>query len=271
LKNKILIFLLSGLLLSVNTNAQIHWLSKLDLGKSIAGSSGRLIVMDLWAPWCGPCKIMETELWKSPEMQKISPRFVGVRINVDIEKTLATKYAKKSIPKVVLLTVNDDVIWDQDGYDSAERMLLVFDAIPDNVSALNKQLKILRADKNNMQAHFSAGLEFQNLGKSNKNLQLKNSFFKYGELYLKKALNLCNDSLLAEEIRMNIIMNDVYLDNYEEALEMIDNLDSIPLNENLTEFRHFIRAKCFQGINNLEKYQKEKLMITKKDLLDQLE
>ena len=271
MKNKILIFLLSGLLLPVNTWGQIHWLNKLDLGKSIANSSGRLIILDLWAPWCGPCKVMEKELWQSPEMQKVSLNFVGVRINVDIEKALANKYAKKSIPKVVLMTANGDVIWDQDGYDSAENMMKIFNEIPDNVSKLNKHLKILSSDKVNLQAHYSAGLEFQNLGKSNKNDQLKNSFFNNGELYLKKALILCSDSLLSEEIRMNLIMNDVYLYNYEEALEMIDDLDSIPPNDNLAEFRHFIRAKCFKGINNQEKYQQEKLLITKKELLDQLE
>ena len=204
-------------------------------------------------------------------MQKVSTRFVGVRINVDVEKALASKYAKKSIPKVVLMTVNGDVIWDQDGYDSAEKMLKIFGAIPDDVTTLNKNLKILVTDKSNVQAHYSAGLEFQNLGKVNNNDQLKNSFFNHGGLYLKKALDLCTDSLIAEEIQLNLIMNDLYLSRYEKALETINTLDSVPGNPDLADMRHFIRAQCYKGINDQDKYQKEKLMITRKELLEQLE
>ena len=158
---KTLIFIISGLIFSANTGAQIHLLHNYDLARSIANKSGRLIVMDFWASWCGPCKVMDEELWNSPEIQKISKNFIGVRIDVEVEKTLVKRYRANSIPKVIIITVNGDVIWEQEGYDYADTFLRIFEAIPENVSDLNKQLQVLAADKNDTQAIYSTGLEFQ--------------------------------------------------------------------------------------------------------------
>jgi len=215
-KIKHLIFIIAGLIFSSNTGTQIHMLRNLDLARSIANKSGRLIVMDFWASWCGPCKIMDAELWKSPEIQNVSKNFIGVRIDVEVEKTLVKRYQANSIPKVVIITVNGDVIWEQEGYDYADTFLRIFEAIPENVSDLNKQLQLLANNKNDLQANYSAGLEFQRLGKINKNNKLKSSLLNNSEIYLNRALKLCTDSLLTEEIELNSTMNKELLDQLDK-------------------------------------------------------
>ena len=215
-KIKHLIFIIAGLIFSSNTGAQIHMLRNLDLARSIANKSGRLIVMDFWASWCRPCKDMDVELWQNPETQKFATYFVGVRINAETEKTLVKKYRANALPKVIIVTVNGDIIWEQEGYDEANTFLRVFEALPSNVDELNKHLQILAADKNDIHTNYSAGLEFQRLGKINKNNKLKSSFLNNSEIYLNRALKLCTDSLLTEEIEMNSKMN-------KELLNQLDN------------------------------------------------
>jgi len=215
-KNKILLLLLACLLFSVTAGAQIHLLRNYDLAKSIASKSGRLIVMDFWANWCHPCKDMDVELWQNPEVQKFATYFVGVRIDVEAEKNLVKKYRANSIPKVIIATVNGDIIWEREGYDEANTYFRIFESLPSGVDELNKQLQILAADKNDIQANYSAGLEFQRLGKFNKNNKLKSSFLNNSEIYLKRALKLCTDSLLTEEIEMNSKMNKELLDQLDK-------------------------------------------------------
>jgi len=159
---------------------------------------------------------MDAELWQNPEVLKFATYFVGVRIDVEAEKNLVKKYRANSIPKVVVTTVNGDIIWEQEGYDQAGTFLLVFEALPENVNELNKQLQILAADKNDIQANYAAGLEFQRLGKINKNNQLKSSFLNNSEIYLNRALKLCTDSLLTEQIELNSIMNKELLDQHDK-------------------------------------------------------
>jgi thiol-disulfide isomerase/thioredoxin len=211
-KNKILLFLAGSLLLSTAAASQIHLLRNYELGKSIASKSGRLMVMDFWASWCRPCKDMDVELWQNPETQKFATYFVGVRINAETEKSLVNKYRANSLPKVIITTVNGDIIWEKEGYDEANTFIRVFEALPPNVDELNKHLLILATNKNDLQANYAAGIEFQHLGKINNNKQLKNSFLKNSETYLQKAIKLSRDSLLTQQIELKSIANKELLD-----------------------------------------------------------
>ena len=215
-KNKVLLFLIGSLFFSTTAPAQIHLLRNYELGRSIASKSGRLMVMDFWASWCRPCKDMDVELWQNPETQKFATYFVGVRVNAETEHSLVKKYQANSLPKVVITTVNGDIIWVKEGYDEARTFIHVFEALPPSVDELNKHLLILATNKNDLQANYAAGLEFQRLGKTNNNKQLKNAFLKNSDIYLQRASKLNPDSLLNEQIELMSTANKELLDQLKK-------------------------------------------------------
>ena len=59
------------------------------------------VVVDLWAPWCGPCRIV------SPMLDDLAQQYAGrlkvVKVNVDDNQGLARRFDAMSIPTLVVL------------------------------------------------------------------------------------------------------------------------------------------------------------------------
>lgn len=66
--------------------------------RQLAG--GGLILVDFWAPWCGPCKLVAPILNEIADEQSGKLR-IG-KVNVDNQQALAAKYKVRNIPTLVL-------------------------------------------------------------------------------------------------------------------------------------------------------------------------
>lgn len=68
---------------------------------AVADSTKMAVLVDLWAPWCGPCRQV------TPVLEQIANDQAGkvklVKVNVDNAPMVATRFDARSIPTMVLL------------------------------------------------------------------------------------------------------------------------------------------------------------------------
>ncbi len=58
------------------------------------------VVVDFWAPWCGPCKMMGPEFSKAANAMEPNVRFV--KLNTQDNPSTAAKYKIQGIPAMIL-------------------------------------------------------------------------------------------------------------------------------------------------------------------------
>ena len=62
--------------------------------------AGQPVLVDFWAPWCGPCKMV------GPELEAVAAEYAGkatvAKINVDEQPGLASQFKVMSIPTMVV-------------------------------------------------------------------------------------------------------------------------------------------------------------------------
>jgi thioredoxin 1 len=75
-------------------------------------SNGENFVLDLYATWCGPCKVMLTNLEKVNEVlikeSNGSPSFGVYKFDVDTDREFAIELGIRSVPTIKIFKKGDE-------------------------------------------------------------------------------------------------------------------------------------------------------------------
>lgn len=89
-------------------HAALPWLVDAGDGDLAAAlDTSQLVLIDLWAPWCGPCRMV------APVLEKLSVRYAGkvkvVKVNVDDNPSTAARFDARSIPTLAMVRSGETV------------------------------------------------------------------------------------------------------------------------------------------------------------------
>ena len=84
--------------------APVQWGHDLNAALAQAKATGRKVLIDFEATWCGPCKTMDEWIWTDAEVASLlTAGYVGVKLDGDIEKALVTRFNVGGYPTMIVL------------------------------------------------------------------------------------------------------------------------------------------------------------------------
>lgn len=143
---------------------QISWVYNYDAGMKLARQTLRPVVLDFWAIWCGPCKQMDVEVYRTQRLIETSKDFVFIQVDIDRDKSTPARYNVRGIPAIVFMDPQETVLARKDGYTHAGDMLAVMKLIPKSLEPVRRNFDGLAEDKNNFDALLGLGSFYKQAG-----------------------------------------------------------------------------------------------------------
>lgn len=145
-------FFLVAISFSAQSKNGIQFQAKnLEEAKKLAQQENKLIFIDLYTTWCGPCKLMKKNTFPNTELGEFfNKNFISLYIDAEKEGTeLAKKFKIVNYPSFLFLDQNGELVQYEYGYYNATQFLNVGQSVLKKKSA-NKETPTLDEVKGKM-------------------------------------------------------------------------------------------------------------------------
>ena len=90
-------------------------------------TDNEIVIMDFWAPWCGPCKSFGPIFEKT---SKLFPEIAFAKVNTEEEQALGSHFQIRSIPTTMIMK-EQIVVFSQSGVLSEEAIVDIMGQVKD--------------------------------------------------------------------------------------------------------------------------------------------
>ncbi|HKO87698.1 MAG TPA: thioredoxin [Burkholderiales bacterium] len=119
-------------------------LNKDNFGATIAGNS--MVVIDFWAPWCGPCRAFAPTYEAASEKH---PDVVFAKVNTEVEQEIAAAFNIRSIPTLMVFREQVILFAEAGALPSAQFEQVLTHAKTLDMAEVHRELAEREAEENN--------------------------------------------------------------------------------------------------------------------------
>ena len=132
-----------------------------------AAQTGKIVLVDFYTTWCGPCKMLDKTTWTDPAViQLLDQKTVALRIDAEKETALAQRYKIQAYPSVLLIKPDGTEIDRLVGYKEPTAFIADFNAALSGVDSIRRAKdRLLAAGTNDPNARMQFGVALAQKGK----------------------------------------------------------------------------------------------------------
>ncbi len=244
--------LLFGLLMLCQfSNA--NWMTSFDDAKKLAIATNKFMIVDFWATWCGPCKKMDQDSWSDGEVNEVLANYIQVKVDIDSDKELATKYGIQSIPNMFIMDGNGKVVYTFSGYHDALKLKKELEKFALSTEFLSNDLLNYFKLKNYNTATrvYLKCLDYSLLVKHD--IQYK--VVDWAEFYLgdaKQELSKKDESYAVKKQKLELLslFALAYEKRFEKVSKKLSDFNINNIHETNKDFYNFLRYVTLKGLND---------------------
>lgn len=243
MKSKIILSVICFLILFASVNAQqMNWITDFAEASRIAAESGKPMLLDFSAGWCGPCRNMEKDFWIRTDVAKLSEKFVCVKIDSDKNKELLRQYGVMGIPNVTLTDPYGNTLDSNKGYGKSSDVTIIakLNSVLRNYSTANQSAASLETT------------DVSELAKYANDFQQQKSFIKSNEFF-ERILKFENAPTQREIVLTNIGYNYLRANRFDEAIKTFESIQNDFQKGKQTEIVIYGEFLAYKGKGEVQK------------------
>jgi len=101
----------------------VAWLDDYEEGLRQAKEGGKPLMVDVFAPWCEPCKELDRSVFSRSDVGELSKQFVAVKVDGDQRRDLVAALRVSGYPTTVFLSAEEKELGRARGAVNYQEML----------------------------------------------------------------------------------------------------------------------------------------------------
>lgn len=197
-KYALFLFVATFLRLQIGSTEEVKWIYDFDQAKQAAKKASKYIFVDVFADWCSWCKVLDKEVYPSPDFVNFMKNYVPVKIDAEDKadgEDFAARYEVQTLPTLIVTDSEGKLILRIAGFRKTDQLIKEINTVqtlhareethPEDLTAIVE----LAAEYLNQGMYDEAEIRIKKARSSKKPQAVEDALFLTAQMHVKKKSN----------------------------------------------------------------------------------